>query len=182
MNCGFNVSCASLALVGCCMFLPLCYGESASSSVPTQAPSDIVTNVTLVVALNTNRVEAMGPLLLKAVLENNSTNDVTVRYVSKVLDCEVTVSNASGELMPTTRFAKQTARNASRLGGRGVTVPQHSTYSYEVPVSRLYDMTCSGRYHVTAKVRVFARWAGQSGFFDIESVPVGVTVLRPAEE
>jgi len=145
-------------------------------------PSDIVTNVTLVAEMNTNQVEVAGTLLLKAVLKNNSTNDVTVSLVSKMLDCEVTVRNASGEIMPATRFAKQTARNASHLGERVVTVPQHSTYAYEVPVSRLYDMTYPDKYRVTAKVRVFARWEGQTAFFDVESAPVDVTVLRPAQE
>jgi hypothetical protein len=182
MNCEFKVWDTFPALVGCFAFLLMCLTESTSVAAPRQAPLDIVTNITLVVELKTNQVEVTESLVLKIVLKNHSTNDVTVAVVSKVLDCEVTVRNANGETMPSTRYAKQMARNTSHLGERVVTIPKYSAYLYNIPVSRLYDMTSPDRYRVTAKVRVFARWNRQIVFFDVESDPVDVTILRPAEK
>ena len=80
--------------------------------------------------------------------------------------------------MPSTRFAKITAKQASRLGDLVVKIPPHGTHTYKVPVSQMYDMTYPDKYRVTAKARVFVRWQGQTGFFDVESDPLDVIVLR----
>lgn len=182
MNYKLSTSKVSFAVVGCFALISLCYGETASPSTLAKVPPEIVTNVTLFAALNTNKVEVTVPIMLKAVLKNDSTNDVAVSLVSKVLDCELSVRNAAGESMPPTRFAKKMAKDASSLGEAVVTISPHGTHTYEIPVSRLYDMTLPGRYRVTAKVRVFARRTGQTGFFDVESRPLDVTVLRSAQE
>lgn len=65
--------------VACVLVVQACRrGDVRLVSAPSPVPVGVSTNVTLAAELNTSRVDGTGPILLKATLTNNSTNEVRV--------------------------------------------------------------------------------------------------------
>jgi len=150
------------------------YGESDPPSPPPQ----IGDSVQLRATLNTNRVVATQPVVLTAMLQNNWTNEISISLMLRPLDCQVVVRSALGDEIPPTRFHQKLLRMASECGDYARAIPPEGTYVYEVPVSQLFDMSCPEKYSIRARMRVFFRTGQNTKYFDVESDPIDITVLR----
>lgn len=164
-----------------CALSSMC-GAAPEPGSQLVVPPDIVSNITLFCAVNTNQVEGMEPIILTAVLTNGSTNEVSIRRSSNLFDCAVSVKDAAGGLIPHTRFASKAARDALQVGQRELAIPPQGTHTYRLPLNRLYDMSVPGSYQVSVSTRVFVRISNHTLFLDVESLPVNLDVSRSAEE
>jgi hypothetical protein len=111
--------------------------------------SDPATLLEMTLAPLSPEFGAAEPVLIKIVLKN--TGKTIVRYDIPIPenDFEFTVRDASGELMPPTRYRRSRLgpRTSTHLGGLG---PGDSE-EYVVRINQIYDMTETGEYTIDAR-------------------------------
>jgi hypothetical protein len=166
--------------------LGVCVLSSELRAAPADADAEIIngvrTNLILTATLNSNRIAASELLILKVVLQNNSTNKVQLSLVNKLHDCAVLVRDASGADVPTTRLFQKSARAASSMGDRVLVVAPSQSHTFELPVSRMFDLSYPERYYLSASVRVFVEVSNRVESFDLKSDVHELTVLRSAAD
>ena len=161
----------------CLLFLvvPLVTAK-AESEVNSEKPYDFVLNVV------TNRYEPLTPVLLTAVLRNNTaSNDVYIGTRVRLLDCKLIVKDSKGQEMPPTRHYQWLLDMDKMAGTSVITIKPRQSRIFKIPVNLLYDMSVPGTYTIKARISAKCIQAGENRIFEVESDTIEIVVqnLRP---
>jgi hypothetical protein len=127
----------------------------------------------LSLAIDTNRMERCGQVLIKVTLVNLRTNAIEVwSALTESLYC-IEVSRASGKVAPHTQFGKH-RYSITDVGPRFMLkVEPNKSISDTLQLDRLYDMTMFGEYVIRTTRKV---WMQPAGSFEVLFDPIRVTL------
>lgn len=128
--------------------------------------------------LNAATVPFLKPIILTAVVQNNSDVPIHVASQRTILDCEVVVLDTYERQVPLTRHGQSLKRSLARRGTTIHTIPPGGNRVFEVPVNLVYDMSVAGDYTIKARLRVLADVTGEGQMLNLESDSLTVSVGR----
>jgi len=125
----------------------------------------------------TNCFPAMAPILLRFVVENNTTNNIYFIKTDKLTPCQITVIGVNGQSIPKTRYGERVANRSRHGGGHSDRIPPGGHYSFTIPVNLLYDMSNVEEYTINAGTQVYLDENKPDRIIDLESGVLNVKVV-----